>query len=78
MTSGDFAALTNSSLSLRTIGSGVPSGATIPCQTSSSVPGKPASVMVGTSGMAGERFVAVQPSTRNLPPCTWPIADTRS
>src|SRR5262245_46633876 len=32
--------------------------------------------MVGTAGSVGVRLAAVQPRTRSLPACTWPMADT--
>ena len=73
-TSGDCAALTNSSFSCFTMAGGVPSGATMPCQTSNLGAGialpRPWSARRAGSASA---WCAVQPSTRSLPAWTWPI-----
>ena len=50
-----------------TIGFGVPAGATSPFKSSDSWPGKPDSVVVGTSGKSGERLALVTASARSLP-----------
>ena len=49
------------------IGAGVPAGASSPNHDVASKPGTPASIMVGSSGMLGERCSAVMASPRSLP-----------
>ena len=57
-------------LSLFTSARGVLIGTLTPFQPTISISGKPPSVIVGTSGTAGERLGLVMPSARNLPLCT--------
>ena len=52
---------------MATIGAGVPAGASNPNQEIASKPGTPDSIMVGSSGMFGERLSDVTASPRNLP-----------
>ena len=53
--SGERSAALVSALSLLTISAGVPAGAHSPAQKHSDRPGKPLSIMVGTSGSSGWR-----------------------
>ena len=55
--SGDAMALTKAALSLATTAGGVLAGATTPCQYSETYPFRPASLTVGTSGMAVLRLL---------------------
>ena len=50
---------------------GVPAGAITPTQLSPLMPGKPASAMVGISGMAAVRFSLFTASTRSLSSLKW-------
>src|SRR5262249_6965211 len=68
-TFGSRIACTNAELSLPMTASGVPAGATRPNQTSSAIPAKPASVIVGASGSTGRRCGDVTAMARTLPPC---------
>ena len=67
LTSSLCSALTNSSFSLRTTGSGIPAGPNRPNHCSISTPGKPASVIVGRSGNCGCRCAPAIASMRSLP-----------
>src|SRR6185503_2934531 len=58
------------SLSCITIGCGVPAGANIAYQVSTSRSGMPASLSVGTSGNASARFALITASMRRRPACT--------
>ena len=53
---------------------GVPAGATMPVNVSLSRSGTPASVLVGTSGNAGERLTLSTASARNFPSLTLDMA----
>ena len=57
-------------LSLVTSARGVLIGTLTPFQPTISISGKPTSVIVGTSGTAGERLGLVIASARSLPLCT--------
>ena len=57
-----------------TISFGVPAGTSTPCMVSASWPLIPSSSSVGTSGSAGERFLAVIASARSLPSLTSGVA----
>ena len=71
--SGSAPILTISACSFSTIAGGVPAGITKPVSVSASWPGTPASAMVGTSGMVGERLVAVTARPRSLPSLISPM-----
>lgn len=57
-----------------TIGAGSPGGPSSISQVVMSVPGKPASAMVGTSGKPGWRALPVTASGRTSPPRICPAA----
>ena len=67
------------------IAADVPAGASRPNQDATSKSGTPASIMVGSSGMFGERVRAVMASPRSLPsrtfgriaPAFWNVMVTR-
>ena len=67
VTSGSLKIARTSLFRSATISGGVPAGATIICQAADSKPAMPASCMVGTSGVAGERFAVDTASARSLP-----------
>ena len=60
----------SSVLSLPMIGAGVPWGATMPSQPTTSYPGMPASATVGICGAAARRRRPLTARARTLPPST--------
>src|ERR1700686_1939147 len=70
MTSSVFNAALISRDSAATISGGVPAGASRPNQTLVSKPGRPASAMVGTSGVIAARLDCATASATSSPDCT--------
>ena len=66
-----------SALSLSTMAFGTPAGTTTPLHVVTSNPGTPASEIVGSSGIAGERLRLVTPSARTRPAFTCGVIDAR-
>src|SRR2546423_13501303 len=65
--SGDFRASLIAALSLATMGSGVPAGATSPFQVTTRKSGNPLSTIVGTSASSGMRLLPSDTNALNLP-----------
>src|SRR5260370_21983212 len=70
---GSLSAVCNAADSLSTTGFGVPFGAYTPCHPATPKPGKPASLLVGTSGSDVTRFGAVTAHALTLPALLCPV-----
>src|ERR1043166_8621174 len=67
LTSGKARMRMTSALSLLTISGGVLAGASPPCQSGTTKPGRPDSATVGISGTAAERLAELTASARKRP-----------